>query len=70
MNFKQFIPPFLFKVKNKIYILKQIFEIKKYTKNFKINSELSPLKIKLVGNCKGDPTEFFTHYEAFSFFCK
>ena len=68
MNFKQFTPPFLFKVKNKIYILKQIFEIKKYTKKLNINSELFPLKIKLVGNCKGDPTEFFTHYEAFSFF--
>ena len=68
MNYKQFIPPIIFKIINKIYILKQLFEINDYTKNVNINSELFPINIKLVGNCKGDPTEFFTHYEAFSFF--
>ncbi len=68
MNFKQFIPPLFIKIRNKFFILKQYFEINKFIRNVKNSSILFPIKFKLVGNCSGDPTEFFSHYEAFSFF--
>jgi hypothetical protein len=68
MNLKQFIPPIIIKIINKFYILRQFMDIYIYIRKVKKGSSLFPIKVKLVGNCAGDPTEFFSHYEAFSFF--
>ena len=59
MNYRDFIPPILLKISQKLYILIQEFTIKPFLARVNNKSKLFPMKVNPVGNCKGNPTEFF-----------
>lgn len=61
------LPPFLAKVGRKLYILVQLFEYRKYIKQIDKNSPLKGIQSKLIGDASDDPSEFFDHYCAYSF---